>query len=34
MSDRLEPFLHNTVDGRVPKHRSFQINNPIPVYYS
>ena len=33
LSDRLDPFLSKTLDGRIPKHRSFTINNPVPIYY-
>ncbi len=33
MSDRLEPYLSKSIEGRVPKHSSFHINNPVPVYY-
>ena len=33
LSDRLEPFLSKSVDKKVPKHSSFTINTPVPVYY-
>lgn len=33
MSERLEPFISKSIDGKVPKHSSFHINNPVPIYY-
>ena len=33
ISDRLEPYLSRSVDKKIPKHSTFTINSPVPVYY-
>ena len=34
LSDRLDPYLNKSLEKqKVPRHSSFSINTPVPIYY-